>query len=187
MRMMEAKNVRLIRGLSPLLDKVLDENGLSLGKIEMWYLASPYTSNEPGVSADRVDQNRIVSQQLMARFPSVLFFSPVVYSEALLQTDDPRFDGVWEPPVGWYEFLLGFLLLSRKLIVLRLPGWEDSFGVQLEIDVARAYCIPIVYLDFENGKIGLEFEADVFEGKVVTDVEGSSERVCANFRNVVGM
>ena len=158
MRMMEVKNVRLIRGLFPQLDKVLDENNVSLGEFEMWYLASPYTSKEPGVSADRVDQNRIVSQQLMARFPSVLLFSPVVYSEALLETDDSWFDGVWEPPVGWYEFLLGFLLLSRKLIVLRLWGWEDSFGVQLEIAVARAYDIPIVYLDFENGRIGEDFE-----------------------------
>ena len=77
---------------------------------------------------------------------SVLFFMPILHTY--------KFDGNWKPGKGWYYYLLQWLLLSKKMRVLRLPGWEESFGVQLEIREAEKAGIAIEYwdLDLETGR-----------------------------------
>ena len=48
----------------------------------------------------------------------------------------------------WYEFDKPFLQFASQLFILKLPGWEESKGVQAEIKTALARKIPITYLEF---------------------------------------
>lgn len=47
----------------------------------------------------------------------------------------------------WRRVDTEYLRVSRKLVVLMLPGWEVSVGVQAEIKLAKSMDLPIVYLD----------------------------------------
>lgn len=49
----------------------------------------------------------------------------------------------------WKGFNLIFIGICEKLIVLQLPGWETSVGVQAEIAEARRLGKPVEYMDWE--------------------------------------
>ena len=113
---------------------------------EVWYLGSPYSDKDTQLEIERVRLNRFVTEQLENRY-EVSVFAPLVYSTAFDIT-------VFKPSMGWYVFLIGFLLKFDRLIVLRIDGWQESFGLQLEIAIAKKHGILIEYLDLdEDGKI----------------------------------
>ena len=47
----------------------------------------------------------------------------------------------------WQHFDQVYLSLSKELIVLRLPGWEESIGVTAERALAYSMGIPISFID----------------------------------------
>jgi hypothetical protein len=61
----------------------------------------------------------------------------------------------------WQHLNLSFLSKSKKLIVVMLPGWEISVGLQDEIRFAKENNIEIEYLDptpyFEMIKVQGEY------------------------------
>ncbi|MXV74515.1 DUF1937 family protein [Candidatus Poribacteria bacterium] len=145
----------------------VDQLELSLEGVDMWYLGSPYTTrsgmpevnpwgNQPDqyrldqifeeLKRERIRLTTSVAQQLMDE-GEVVVFSPVSFLATL------EVNG-WKPPKGWYILCLYYLFLSKKMIVLRIDGWEDSFGVQLEIREAEKRGIPVEYIDLDgDGKI----------------------------------
>ena len=48
----------------------------------------------------------------------------------------------------WYEFDKPFIQYASQLFILKLPGWEESEGLQEELKTALARKIPITYLEF---------------------------------------
>ena len=65
------------------------------------------------------------------------------------------FRGV-HPPQGWYAFDLQLLARSDELLVLQLPGWEDSKGVMVEIAGAQTKGIPVRLLSLEEAALPTE-------------------------------
>ncbi len=98
---------------------------------EMVYLASPY-SGPAEVQAERLAAVQERTRQLIAA--GVVVFSPIAYSASLADRA--------EPPQGWYEFDLAFLSRCDRLEVLALPGWEESYGVNLELCRAQELKLP---------------------------------------------
>jgi hypothetical protein len=49
----------------------------------------------------------------------------------------------------WLELDRQFIKASSKLLVITLPGWEKSHGVQEEIKIAKKYKVPVEYIDPE--------------------------------------
>ena len=90
----------------------------------MIYLASPYRHDNPAIMAQRLDATRDATERMIRG--GLRVFSPLVYSTAM-QAD---------PPDTWYEFDLDILGRCDELVVLMLPGWQDSYGVGLEIERA---------------------------------------------------
>ena len=45
------------------------------------------------------------------------------------------------------DFDFSLLLASIGMIVLKIDGWEESYGVSKEIELCREKSIPIIYLD----------------------------------------
>jgi hypothetical protein len=106
------------------------------------YLASPYSHPDPEVKADRFVEACRVAGELMKA--GRLIFSPIAHSHPIEQY---FVDGKAEGHVFWLEQDFALLRHAAKLLVLRLPGWEQSKGVKAEIDAAEAIGIPVHYLD----------------------------------------
>lgn len=152
---------------------------LSLDTLDMWYLGSPYTTiiglesydNEyersqrrDEIMRNRVEQNVKVAQQLMDKY-DVIVFTPLAFLRTLEA-------GRWKPSKGWYILCLYYMLLCKKMVILRLPGWHDSFGLKIEIREAKKRGIPIEYIDIDgSGKIGELVPEDADSEEDETDGE----------------
>ena len=107
------------------------------------YLASPYTHNEPSMMEARYIQTRCAVAELLINKVSV--YSPIVHCHSLAKRHNlPKDAEFW----AWYNFsMLGRAL---EMWVLTFDGWEDSVGVQGEVDFADEHSIPIKYLSLNK-------------------------------------
>lgn len=51
----------------------------------------------------------------------------------------------------WKDYNYHMLVRSDELLVLCLPGWQESVGVTQEIEWAKAFGLPIAYMGDERG------------------------------------
>ena len=98
------------------------------------YLASPYT-NDP-------DNNFKLAEAHTAKAlkQGLVIFSPIVHCHEIAKEYNlpPDFD-------FWQNYNFGMLRSAEVLHVLMIEGWEDSKGVQAEIDFAVQHDISILY------------------------------------------
>ena len=107
------------------------------------YLANPYTHADPEVmKARKVAVTAVLEQYTLQGRPAM---NSVAYTASM------QVYGVC-PPQGWYHYDLGFLLGCESLTLLKLPGYEDSYGVQLELSTANILGIPIHELEWDTIK-----------------------------------
>lgn len=111
------------------------------------YLASPYTPIDVSDAAEcraireeRYEASCRAAAKLMHE--GKVTFSPIVHSHPI----ERYFDG---PESGefWKRQDEPYLTLCTEMVVLMLPGWEESRGVKHEIEVARFRGIPISYME----------------------------------------
>ncbi len=104
------------------------------------YLASPYSSSHEDVRQQRHDAVENLTAQLLSQGFHV--FSPIVHCHPMaLKYDLPKDIDFWHR----YDRMM--LSKASMLLVLRLPGWEDSKGVAFEIAVAKELSIPVMFID----------------------------------------
>jgi hypothetical protein len=112
-----------------------------------WYLCSPFSSEDSDVRRRRYEQALSATATLMLRDYCV--FSPLSHSIPLT---DPRFE-LPQYHEFWMKQDLAILEASVGVIVLQLPGWEQSKGVQAEIAHAKACGLPVIeYTQFLRGE-----------------------------------
>jgi len=106
------------------------------------YLATPYTHK----SKDVVEQRYILTANKCAELISEgnVVISPIFYGHNLLKFRD--MPGDWE---FWKNFCESFLYKSDELWVYKIEGWDQSTGLQSEIDLAKKLNIPIRYIDLD--------------------------------------
>ena len=115
------------------------------------YLASPYAHDSASVREARLEAVRHVCGKLVNEGKIVL--SPMVYTGELAQRG-------FHPPQGWYAWDLQFLARADELLVLQLPGWEQSKGVLVEIAAAQTKGIPVRLMALEEAGL----PAEILEG-----------------------
>ena len=135
--------------MNPNLESMLDPERLARPLPGAIYLASPYTAQDPGIEQARVQAVKHVSGRLIRE--GQVIFSPLEYTEAMQQR------GI-VPPQGWYLFDLAVLRSCVKLLVLALPGWQESQGVIMETAAAKALDIPVEVLTVEDAGIPRDLE-----------------------------
>ena len=93
----------------------------------MIYLASPYTSSEPGMPLYRFQCTEYHTAKFMKLgFP---IFSPIVHCHELAKKY-----GMPTTFEYWWKYNEAFLRAAEELWVLCLPGWDKSMGVLREIE-----------------------------------------------------
>lgn len=117
-----------------------------MSTIALVYLASPYT---PKGCADHEIAAIIREDRFRAacRAAAVLMrqgkvvFAPIAHSHYIdLHLGEPESNEFWRRQDEPY------LALCTEMVVLMLPGWEQSTGVRHEVEVAQFRGIPITYM-----------------------------------------
>ena len=106
---------------------------------KLYYLAAPYAHPDPLVKRWRLKTVNLTAGRLMQKGQWV--FSPLTHNALLDQY------GVFGDWSTWGDYDLEMVARCDALLVLKLPGWEESKGVQGEIKQARKLEKEILYLD----------------------------------------
>lgn len=107
------------------------------------YLASCYSRHPGGIA---------VANEQVCRAAATLIklgrhiFSPVAHSHAIATM------GCLDPldSVLWMELDLKFIRACDELLILQLPGWDDSLGIKQEIKEFKSRNKPIKYLSWPD-------------------------------------
>jgi len=108
------------------------------------YLACPYSHPNPETREQRFKLCTLAAAQYMRMHPRANVFSPITHSHPL--HDIAGMAGNWK---FWKRVDTQYLRISRRLVVLMIPGWRESVGVQAEIKIARKLKLPISYVEFK--------------------------------------
>lgn len=117
------------------------------------YLASPYTALRADETYDDIlMQERYTAvtecfQKLVGA--GLIIYCPITMTHHI-DCLHRNLHGNRMPPSFWYEFDKPFLQAASQLFVLKLPGWEDSKGLQEEIKTAKGRNLSITYLEFNR-------------------------------------
>ena len=102
----------------------------------MIYIASPYTSLIEGAEEIRYLQVREFTDRMIAL--GFVAFSPIAYCHPIAKRIGHQTDHK-----TWLRFNMSILRRSEAMYLLCLPGWEESKGVQVELNVCRMLDIPV--------------------------------------------
>lgn len=91
----------------------------------MIYLASPYSSPDPGIMSERYTKTMIVTAGMLGERQWV--FSPIVHCHEMARRLSMPADFEF-----WREYNYHMLELADEMLILTLPGWEASKGVWAE-------------------------------------------------------
>ncbi len=101
------------------------------------YLASPYTHSDPAVRKQRFRAVCKVAGRLMQQGQAL--FVPIAMSHPITECT-PTLPSKW---AFWEQYDREFVLGSKALWVVDIPGWKTSVGVQAEIEIAKLHAIRV--------------------------------------------
>ena len=100
------------------------------------YVAAPYTHDDPGMVETRKAAVDIWAAALMNM--GVPALSPLSYESALKDWGISIM-----PAEEWYRFDRQLMQTCDRIVIMGLPGWEQSRGVSIEIAHAQENDMPI--------------------------------------------
>jgi Domain of unknown function (DUF1937) len=107
----------------------------------MIYLASPYSHPDALVCQASFDAACRATADLV--HAGRVVFSPIVHGHPLVRFGLPT---DWS---FWQRFDQEYLRRCDDVLVLQIDGWQESEGVQAEVELARGLGKRITYLDQE--------------------------------------
>ncbi len=103
------------------------------------YLATPYSHKDPKIMQTRFELVNKVAGDLIRH--GYIVFSPISHNHVIVKAGNL--------PTGWdfwLEYDKTFIEWADKVYVLMQDGWKDSVGVNTEIEIAKEFGKPIVYI-----------------------------------------
>ncbi len=104
------------------------------------YLGLPYTHKDPSIEDFRADVSDIIAADLFVQ--GYIVFAPISSWHHIARKHD--LPGDYH---SWEELNRVFMHKCEKLLIITLPGWEDSVGVNAEMKLANKYVIQIEKID----------------------------------------
>lgn len=109
----------------------------------MIYVASPYTHDDLAVMQARFEQVAAFTVRIISHGAPA--FSPIVHCHQLAIDNDMPKDFVF-----WKSYCLSMLRKSDLLYVCMIDGWQESIGVEYEIEYAEQNGIGIGYFTVDG-------------------------------------
>ncbi len=103
------------------------------------YLASPYSKYPGGVDAAYEEACWIAGRLWKAGVP---VFCPIIQTHSLSKMVD--LPATFE---FWASYDHTMIAASDGMIIAKMPGWQDSVGIQAEIAICAKLGKPVTYLD----------------------------------------
>ena len=98
----------------------------------MIYVGCPYTHDNPEVREARYRGAMKYTAELMLAKPGVFIFSPIVHCHELAKHHDLPHDAKF-----WEAYDFSALELIWEFHILRMPGYQESVGLNGEIERCR--------------------------------------------------
>ena len=108
-----------------------------------WYLATPYSKYPGGMEAAYKEATHIAGSFIL---DGLSIYCPIAHSHLIAQYSglDPQDHSIWlyaDKP---------FMISAVGLIVVQMPSWARSYGIQQEIKAFRGMKKPIMYLEVDE-------------------------------------
>lgn len=105
-----------------------------------WYLATPYSKYPKGIGAAFLEACK---QAAVLVRGGVRVYSPIAHTHSIAQVGgiDPYDHDIWLPADR------PFMDTARGLIVCKMDGWEDSYGIAEEIKIFEQADKPILFME----------------------------------------
>lgn len=104
------------------------------------YLGLPYSDEDPTLMDYRAEISDIICADLMNQ--NRIIFAPISSCHHIARKY--RLPRTWD---FWKHVDEEFLKISKTLIIITLPGWEESTGLTEERSIAERYEIPEEFID----------------------------------------
>lgn len=108
------------------------------------YVCTPYTKYAHGHDAAAYDAAEVTARLMDL---GIAAFSPIAHSHYVARVG--RLDKIDHD--FWQRMDAPWVRLAEACVVVKMPGWEDSAGVQHEIAEFRAAGKPVVFMDWGVG------------------------------------
>lgn len=107
-----------------------------------WYLATPYSKFKGGIHEAFILACEAAGKLMTER--GLCVYSPIAESHPIAQMCglDPLDHGIWLPACA------PKMAAAHGLLVVEMPGWQDSVGVRHEIENFKAKGKPVHYLEW---------------------------------------
>jgi len=105
-----------------------------------WYLGTPYSKYPRGIQAAYEDA---CLQQALLIKAGIPVFCPIAHTHgpAIHGGIDPLDHNIWIPADA------PFMQAAKGLIVCKMEGWRDSYGLTVEVDYFINHRKPVFYMD----------------------------------------
>lgn len=120
---------------------------------EIEYLGLPYTNGSRFMLNFRAEISNLIASELVKE--GRIIFAPIsAWHHIAMKYDLPTSFEYWA------RLDEEFIKISKKLLIIRLPGWRESSGIELELSLADKYDVPVEYIDPEIylKKLGIKGE-----------------------------
>lgn len=108
------------------------------------YVCTPYTKYAHGHDAAAYDAAEVTARLMEI---GIAAFSPIVHSHQVARVG--RLDKI--DTDFWQRMDAPWVRLAEACVVVKMPGWEESAGVQHEIAEFRAAGKPVVFMAWGMG------------------------------------
>ncbi len=105
------------------------------------YLASPYSHPDPAVKEARFERACLHAADFMESGYKV--FCPIAHSHPI---EVHGMDGIRSGDF-WLEQDFAILRHADKMVVVKMPGWDKSLGIEREIAFCKDNGIPVEFVD----------------------------------------
>lgn len=124
--------------------KELIDKLLCIGQDEFWYLASPYSKYPDGIEVAFKEVSKGAAWLISK---GIYVYCPIAHTHpiAIHGGMNPLDHEIWLPADR------PFMNTASGLLVYKMPTWQDSYGVSVEIKVFEEQEKPVEYLEWPLG------------------------------------